>query len=301
MGDDLTPVNFIDKIKAMESRERNKLSAKKLIELICQTNISTSVHTEVAELRVSIEHINQIASTNKTIIESLTAKNHEYFKANGKLSAEVELLKIHAQECALSRSHAHPPAPLPPPNNNPEIENIRKEIIEIQEEINSIQQYLRVNNLEVVGLPEPNRGESEETLLINAINQLEGLNDPIRPEDVDISHPLNSQRKDGKAVHVVRFVSRKTKNIILDLKKKEENRQFRFRDRDVFINEHLSKKNRALFAGAQEKKRQLQYKFCWTRGGVVNMRKLETSPIVTITKNSEITKNCHAYHDIFRV
>ena len=97
MGDDLTPVNFIDKIKAMESRERNKLSAKKLIELICQTNISTSVHPEVAELRVSIEHINQIPSTNKTIIESLTANNHEYFKAIGKLSAEVELWKIHAQ------------------------------------------------------------------------------------------------------------------------------------------------------------------------------------------------------------
>ena len=85
----------------------------------------------------------------------------------------------------------------------------------------------------------------------------------------------------------MKFVSRKTKNLILELKKKEENKQFRFRDKDIFINEHLSKRNRALFAGAQEKKRQLQYKFCWTRGGVIHMRKSE-NPIVTISKDSDL-------------
>ena len=145
-----------------------------------------------------------------------------------------------------------------------------------------------MNNLEVVGLPEPNEGESEEKLLINAFNNLKGLENPIRPEDIDISHPLNSQRKDGKSVHVVRFTSRKTKLLILDAKKREENKQFKFRNRDIYINEHLSKQNRALFACAQEKKRNLNYKYCWTRGGSIHMRKTENSAVINILKESDL-------------
>ena len=125
-------------------------------------------------------------------------------------------------------------------------------------------------------------------LLINAFNNLEGLENPIRPEDIDISHPLNSQRKDGKAVHVVRFISRKIKLEILGAKKREENRQFKFRNREIYINEHLSKQNRALFASAQEKKRNLNYKYCWTHGGSIYMRKTDTSAKIAVLKESDL-------------
>ena len=102
-------------------------------------------------------------------------------------------------------------------------------------QINDIEQYLRVNNLEVVGLPQPNEGETEETLLVNAFNSLIGIDTTVRPEDIDISHPLNSRRQDGKPVHVVRFLSRKTKESILTAKKREANRQFVFREKDIYI------------------------------------------------------------------
>ena len=107
----------------------------------------------------------------------------------------------------------------------------------------------------LLGLPAPNEGESEETLIINAFNGVVGLDDPVTPEDIDISHPLPSKQKDNKPVHVVRFVSRKTKSAILAAKKRDENKQFKFRNKDVFINEHLSKTNRELFALSQEKKK----------------------------------------------
>ena len=95
---------------------------------------------------------------------------------------------------------------------------------------------------------------------------------------------LNSNRKDGKSVHVVRFVSRKTKFAILAAKKREANRMFKFRNNDVFVNEHLSKHNRGLFAAAQEKKKVLRYKHCWTKGGTVCLRKTDDSVVVNITK-----------------
>ena len=130
-------------------------------------------------------------------------------------------MKIQARECTQHRQENPPPA---------------EEIEKLQDEVNSIQQYLRVNNLEIVGLPAPNEGESEETLIINAFNELVGLVDPITPEDIDISLPLPSKRKDNKPVHVVHFVSRKTKSAILTAKKRDENNQLKFRNKDVFIN-----------------------------------------------------------------
>ena len=261
--DDLSPTNYVYKIKSMDSRERAKIQVKRLIEIICQVpddpNVDdVNIATQFDQLRLQIQHINETSTKNATEIATLNIKNAEYLKKNVALSAEIELLKIHAQQCKAKQDAPPPQAPPPPAPDaatNKLIDELNKEIIDIKSELNSIQQYLRINNLEVVGLPEPNPGEDEETLLINAFNALEGIDEPIRPEDIDISHPLNSNRKDGKPVHVVRFVHRKTKHAIMAAKKKDENKQFKFRNRDIYINEHLSKSNRALFAAAQEKKR----------------------------------------------
>ena len=76
--------------------------------------------------------------------------------------------------------------------------------------------------------------------------------------------------------------------MILSAKKDVANKQYKFRNNDVYINEHLSKNNRSLFAKAQEKKAALGYKFCWTRGGSINVRKTENSQIVTITCEEDL-------------
>ena len=103
-----------------------------------------------------------------------------------------------------------------------------------------------------------------------------------------ISHPLPTNSSDGKNVHTVKFISRKTKFNILSAKKAEENRNFKFRNNDVFINEHLSPTNRSLFAAANGKKRQLGYKFCWTKGGKILMRKTEESEVISIKCQSDL-------------
>ena len=87
-------------------------------------------------------------------------------------------------------------------------------------------------------------------------------------------------------MHVVRFVSRKSKFSILTAKKSD--RQLKFRNEDVYINEHLSKVNRELFAIATERKRTLNYKYLWTKGGIVHMRKEENSPSLTINNEHDL-------------
>ena len=97
-------------------------------------------------------------------------------------------------------------------NSVQEFNESEQKINDLQNQIHEIEQYLRINNIEIVGLQASNveNGETEETIIVNFIKSLVGLPKPICPEDIDISHPLKSQRRENKPVHVVRFISRKT-------------------------------------------------------------------------------------------
>ena len=168
--------------------------------------------------------------------------------------------------------------------------NISDELIELKEQVQQIEQYTRINNLETVGLPDCNENESDETLIINALNSLEGLQKPIRHEDTDIAHPLKLKPKDNKPVHVFRSISRKTKFEVLAAKKIEANRLFKLCDKDVFINQHLSQNNRELFADAAQKKTNMNYKFLWTKNGTVHLRKTENSHVAIIKRKEDLEK-----------
>ena len=250
----------------MSPVDRRNITAKKLIELILATNVDErqkNIDQQLANIHGSMEILSNLAQENKVEIQAL--KNE-----NGRLQREVQTLKENENAGANAE--------------------LTKEVGELRDQINEIEQYLRVNNLEFVGLPAPAVGEDEEDVIVKACNSLHGLDVPVRKDDIDISHPLKSERRDNKPVHIARFISRKVKYAILLAKKSEENRQFKFRDQDVFINEHLSKVNRGLFAKANERKRTLQYKYLWTKNGVVNMRKADNSEIIRITKDSDFLK-----------
>ena len=251
----------------MDKADRKRIKASELIDWIVQFEEDAtlkSMQNDIATLIANFALLNTTATKNQEEIAILKNKNSE-------LQQEVDTLKAAAEG-----------------GNNDN--TLAEEIESLKKDLNEIDQYLRINNLEIVGLPEPQRGEgdhdedeSEEELLLDALNALNGLSTPIRPEDIDISHPLNTRRRDGKNVHVVKFISRKKKAEIFTKKKSEENRNFKFRGNDVFINEHLSPKNRSLFATANEKKRTLGFKHVWTRGGTIMMRKTDESPVFTIT------------------
>ena len=85
----------------------------------------------------------------------------------------------------------------------------------MQNHLGSIDQYLRINNVETVGLPDPSDDESHEQVLLEALNSLQDLT-------VHISHPIPNRHYDGKKVSVCKFVSRKTKIDVIEPKKKNQ-------------------------------------------------------------------------------
>ena len=103
-----------------------------------------------------------------------------------------------------------------------------------------------------------------------------------------LTHYLN--RKDNKRVSVIKFISRTSKFNILAAKKLNANKNFKFRDNEIYINDHLSPGNRALFAHATERKKTLGYKFLWTKNGICFLRKNEKSEIFPIHSQEDLDR-----------
>ena len=229
-------------------------------------------------MSASFEALTTRVCENATEICKLRARNDTLTTSQMTLQTEVNSLKKeldHVKECNMGI-----------------LKRIGDDISEVKREINSIEQYLRVNNLEIVGLPEPGNDETEEQLMINTFNALPELGTEITSEDIDISHPLPSNRRDNKKVVVCRFVSRKSKFDILEAKKRL--RKFKFRGNEIFINEHLSPINRSVFGLAAEKKRTLDFKHLWTKNGVTYMRKTDRSEIYTINCAEDLDRLAHS-------
>ena len=150
------------------------------------------------------------------------------------------------------------------------------------DEVDGLQQYTRVNNIEIVGLDgEPNGEESVEEMVLECLNGLvENNGEKFTAPDIDICHILPKANRSH--THVVRFVSRKSKIDVMNLKKEMRNKKFKFRNKDIYFNEHLTSKNKNLFNLAKQKQNANNYKFLWTRNGKIFLRKTENSAVIKI-------------------
>ena len=86
----------------------------------------------------------------------------------------------------------------------------------LSRQLDGVDQYLHVNKVEIVGLPEVN--VSDESMVIEAINNM-GPSTPLTLNDIDICHILPSNRKDKKRVVIGKFISRKTKSMVIQTKR----------------------------------------------------------------------------------
>ena len=107
--------------------------------------------------------------------------------------------------------------------------------------------------------------------------------------DINICHEIPSKRRDGKRVVICKFMTRKSKLALMKAKKGLSN-PLKYGNNIIFVNEHLSPNNRRLFALASAKKRELNFKFLWTKHGTAHLRKSKGSPVFSITCDVDLDK-----------
>ena len=153
---DLTPENFVARIKTMAPRERGKLLKDDLINLILQIPESSAPSLESFNA-LKVEGLVNTCSFFQSQVVDNSASIRNLEKTNDDLSAKNKVL------CDQLKG--------------------------ANREINNINQYLRVGNIEVVGLPTPSENEDDEDLL-ECINSIHLDREPVVKDDIDICHQI---------------------------------------------------------------------------------------------------------------
>ncbi|KAK9716767.1 hypothetical protein QE152_g24567 [Popillia japonica] len=109
------------------------------------------------------------------------------------------------------------------------ISSLRKENEVLIDKCDSLEQYSRRNNIRIIGLPTAARDKVEEVLL-TFLNDT--MHVKINKSDIDRCHPVNIN-KNGKQSLLVKFVSYKTRELVLKNRK-------HLKSSGIFITEDLT-------------------------------------------------------------
>lgn len=155
-----------------------------------------------------------------------------------------------------------------------------EEIDDIKVELNKLEQYGRLSNLEIHGIPEtPNENLLEKVAMI-----AEKIGVP-RPDSRELEAVHRIPSKKGKTPPVImRFVNRGDKEQWL----KNKNKLREVNGETIYIQENLTAQNRSLFFQVRARAKAMKYKFVWCKEGVIYVRKVEGEKAIRIATEKDL-------------
>lgn len=161
----------------------------------------------------------------------------------------------------------------------------RSEIRRLQAELNDSDQYSRLSNMEIHGLPyKPT--ENVRDLVDNLASSL-NIKD-FQPSDIITVHRL-PPKKDSNFVPpvIVRFNSVTNKETWMASRGKLRSLPgFPI----LYFNENLTRINKELFWKARSRGKEKQYQFVWVKNAKIFAKKKEGSPVIRVNSVSDIDK-----------
>lgn len=182
-----------------------------------------------------------------------------------------------------------------------ENQQLKDTVTDLQRRVDEQAQYSRLNNIEIQGVPFK-EGENVYKIL-EAIGMV--LHCPMDELQIDTAHRVQSRNPSNRDGSIVaRFFSRRVKdNIIASASRLRRERRLNVGEGhsgtgikvdgisdNIYINEHLSLKNKLLLKSAREACKISNYKYVWAKNGTVFVRKSDGSKIITIRSEDDVTK-----------
>lgn len=167
---------------------------------------------------------------------------------------------------------------------------LERKLSEAEQKIEDMEQYSRLNALEIHGIPE----DRNEDVIEVVKNVGKALDMNIDASMIDACHRLGTKRgADGRPPGIiVKFVRRLDKDELLRRRRVKSTLSTRHMnlamDQPVYINESLSPARRRLFAEARQFKRQNDFKFLWVRGGKIFLRRDEAASVHRVTCQADL-------------
>lgn len=155
------------------------------------------------------------------------------------------------------------------------------------------QQWARLQNLEIVGVPE---SEGEST--VNIVQKIaKNVGVTVKTEDIDFAHRIQPFRSSGGKPRsiVVRFRQRHVKDALYASARKSRDLTtvslgMGGDSKRVYVNEHLTLNNKKLLQICKAKAKECNVRFVWTKNCRIYTRKNEKSPPVLVLSESDLRK-----------
>lgn len=214
---------------------------------------------EMSELSTSVQFVSDKLDASNMLMEDIKSKFSELQKENECLRAKNEVLG--------------------------------REVDDLRERMRNMEQYSRVKNIEISGLP-VTQGENISDLVADVGAAL-GVE--MQSNDVAAAHRVPSFKSDREPALIIQFTSRTMKEQWMAKSRKKKNLTARdvnqhFPIKRVYINDHLSPENKKFLAKLKQKGRDLGYTFIWSRDGKFFVRKSEGEPVKRINTYDDMDR-----------
>lgn len=178
-----------------------------------------------------------------------------------------------------------------------ELQDLTTNIHSLQHQYDMKDQRERLNNLEVIGIPYTNSENLNSILQAICIK----IGVTLVPADIDQIHRVRKfpttmkNNTDSPPNIIIHFTQRRRKNEFLAAFKTRRtittvDLGLNGPSRPVFINEHLTPRNKLLLKKVRDVGKEMSYKFIWIKDCKIFLRKSETSRIIHISDTSDISK-----------
>lgn len=245
-------------------------------ESIIKSSIKKFICEELKDIKVRLEEFQSSLTFNNKSFEELKKVNGEIKKTQSKLSADLK---------AANEENS---------NLKANLVSCESRIKHLEEEHARQQQWTRLQNIELVGVPE----NSQENTADVVKQVMETIGVQVESGDIEFAHRVQPRRttsaKRGRAI-VVKLKHRAIKDKIIAASRKHRNVTARDIGRGgenerMYINEHLTRENKALLASCKLKAKEFSYKYIWTKNCRIFVRKNDTSPPILISSSVDLAK-----------
>lgn len=166
-------------------------------------------------------------------------------------------------------------------------------MLDLETKLETIEQQARRCNAEISNLPE-RKGENLISILDNIVKS---INLSISKQDIVAIHrvpQLDSSNQRPKNI-IVKFSSQVTRDNFISAARlakgvMTEQLNISGTSQRIYINEHLTLKNKSLFRRSREAAREHGFRFVWIKHGTVLVRANDTSPVFAIRCEKDFSK-----------
>lgn len=176
-----------------------------------------------------------------------------------------------------------------------EIADLKRSVSNLQSLFNMQEQNILRNELEIAGVPEADSENLQHVAMVMAsrlgVELTAGDLDCVRR--VGLKRPQTVLNKEWMPRPiVVKLLRRSKRDVIIQSAKARRNLTSETvaqgTARKVYINERLTKANRALFKESRTRAQQYNFRYCWIRYGAIFMRQTEKKPAILIRSQSDL-------------